>query len=51
MRWGMLEKMVDEGLGDLVHDDLLISAAIRYVLDGQVRGLAQNESCRMQIRC
>ena len=42
IHWGVPDGTRDEN-GDLVHDDLLISAALASVLDGQVWGTAQSE--------
>ena len=36
----------DDTTGELVHDDLLVSAAMCYVLDGQAWGLAESEVIR-----
>ena len=33
----------DDATGELVHDDLLVSAAMCYALDGQMWGLAESE--------
>ena len=43
MRWGVLDGMRDEASGELLHDDLLISAALCALLDGQDWGTAESE--------
>ena len=43
MRWGVPEGMRDEASGELLHDDLLISAALCALLDEQEWGLAVSE--------
>ena len=43
MRWGVPEGMRDEASGELLHDDLLISAALCALLDEQEWGLAESE--------
>ena len=40
MRWGVPDGTRDEATGELVHDDLLVSASMCWVLDGQEWGLA-----------
>ena len=42
-RWGVPDGTRDEVTGELVHDDLLVSAAMCWVLDGQAWGLAESE--------
>ncbi len=34
MRWGVPDGTRDDTTGELVHDDLLVSAALCYALDG-----------------
>ncbi len=43
MRWGVPEVMRDEASGELLHDDLLISAALCALLDEQEWGTAVSE--------
>jgi hypothetical protein len=43
MRWGVPEGMRDEASGELLHDDLLISAALCALLDEQEWGTAVSE--------
>jgi hypothetical protein len=43
MRWGVPDGTRSVEDGELVHDDLLISAALCSVLDGQAWGLAESE--------
>ena len=43
MRWHVPDGTRDPTDGELVHDDLLISAALCYVFDSQVWGLAESE--------
>ncbi len=42
IRWGVPDGFRDPDTGELVHDDLLISAAMVSVLDGQQWGLARS---------
>jgi hypothetical protein len=42
IRWGVPDGYRDEASGELVHDDLLVSAALVGLLDGQVWGLARS---------
>ena len=42
MRWGVPDGSRDEKSGELVHDDLILSAALCWVLDGQEWGLARS---------
>ena len=41
MRWGVPNGKRDPRTGEMLHDDLLISAALSAVLDGQEWGLNQ----------
>jgi hypothetical protein len=42
MRWGVPDGTRDAATGELVHDDLILSAALCHVLDSQAWGLAQS---------
>ena len=42
IRWGVPDGYRDEASGELVHDDLLVSAALVGLLDGQEWGLAKS---------
>ncbi len=42
IRWGVLDGSRDEASGELVHDDLLVSAALVGLLDGQEWGMAKS---------
>jgi hypothetical protein len=42
MRWGVPDGTRDPQTGELVHDDLVLSAALCSVLDQQVWGLAES---------
>jgi len=43
MRWGVPDNIRDSATGELVHDDLIVSAALCSVLDEQTWGLAISE--------
>jgi hypothetical protein len=43
MRWGVPDGLRDPTTGDLVHDDLLISASLCWALDGLEWGIAESE--------
>jgi hypothetical protein len=43
MRWGVPDGYRDPATGELVHDDLLISAALCWALDGLEWGIAESE--------
>jgi hypothetical protein len=43
LRWGVPDGSRDAATGDLVHDDLLISAALCAALDGQSWGMGASE--------
>ena len=43
MRWGVPDGLRDPASGDLVHDDLLISAALSAVLDDVKWGTTLSE--------
>ena len=43
MRWGVPDGTRDDATGEMVHDDLLVSAAMCWVLDGLGWGLAESE--------
>jgi len=42
MRWGVPDGTRDVGTGNLVHDDMLISAAMCWVLDDETWGMAKS---------
>ncbi len=46
MRWSVPDGTRDAATGELVHDDLVLSAALCAVLDGQVWGVAVSEVVR-----
>ena len=46
MRWGVPDGTRDDMTGEMVHDDLLVSAAMCWVLDGLGWGLAESEVIR-----
>jgi hypothetical protein len=43
MRWGVADGIRDAASGELIHDDLIISAALCTLLDEQTWGLANSE--------
>jgi hypothetical protein len=43
MRWGVPDGTRDAATGELVHDDLILSAALCYALDGQPWGVAESK--------
>jgi hypothetical protein len=42
LRWGVPDCTRDAGDGELVHDDLVLSAAMVALLDAQTWGLAES---------
>jgi hypothetical protein len=42
MRWGVPDGTRDPVTGELVHDDLVLSAALCWVLDAQPWGIARS---------
>jgi hypothetical protein len=43
MRWGVPDGARDPATGDVLHDDLLISAALCAILDGEKWGMTASE--------